>query len=153
MRVLPAPGGPAMAWVALLLLLAGCRYTFLPLDPGRPPPPERPFVVARLLAEGERARLSLRVERLDAPGYLLLRWYREETLLQEKALFLEAPGTYEAFFPLGEGYHRLLGLWGGRALFQLDLGSPSLPDPEEVEDQGDGEEGQEGGDHHAPGHP
>ena len=88
MRVLPAPGGPAMAWVALLLLLAGCRYTFLPLDPGRPPPPERPFVVARLLAEGERARLSLRVERLDAPGYLLLRWYREETLLQEKALFL-----------------------------------------------------------------
>ena len=79
----------------LLPLLAACRYTFLPLDPGKPPPPERPFVVARLLPEGQEARLLLKV----------------------------------------------------------DLGSPSLPDPEEVEDQGDGEEGQEGGDHHAPGHP
>ena len=107
----------------LLPLLAACRYTFLPLDPGKPPPPERPFVVARLLPEGKEARLLLKVERLPRPGYLHLKWFREEALLQEKPLF------------------------------QLDLGSPSLPDPEEVEDQGDGEEGQEGGDHHAPGHP
>ena len=134
-------------------LLAACRYTFLPLDPGKPPPPERPFVVARLLPEGKEARLLLKVERLPRPGYLHLKWFREEALLQEKALFLEGPGAHEARFPLGSGYHRLVGLWEGRPLFQLDLGSPSLPDPEEVEDQGDGEEGQEGGDHHAPGHP
>ncbi|AAS80647.1 MULTISPECIES: hypothetical protein [Thermus] len=137
----------------LLPLLAACRYTFLPLDPGKPPPPERPFVVARLLPEGKEARLLLKVERLPRPGYLHLKWFREEALLQEKALFLEGPGAHEARFPLGSGYHRLVGLWEGRPLFQLDLGSPSLPDPEEVEDQGDGEEGQEGGDHHAPGHP
>jgi hypothetical protein len=120
----------------LLPLLAACRYTFLPLDPGRPPPPERPFVVARLLPEGREARLLLRVERLPRAGYLHLRWFREETLLQEKALFLESLGTYEARFPLGEGYHRLVGLWEGQPLFQVDWGTPRLPDPEEVKDQG-----------------
>lgn len=120
----------------LLPLLAACRYTFLPLDPGRPPLPERPFLVARLLPEGEEARLLLRVERLPRAGYLHLKWFQEETLLQEKALFLELPGTYEARFPLGKGYHRLVGLWEGQPLFQLDLGTPGLPDPEEVEDQG-----------------
>ncbi|MGC8967109.1 MAG: hypothetical protein ACP5JV_02065 [Thermus sp.] len=120
----------------LLPLLAACRYTFLPLDPGVPPPPERPFAVARLFPEGGEARLALRVERLPRPGYLLLRWFHEEALLGEKALFLEGPGTYEARFPLGEGYHRLVGLWEGEPLFQLDLGTPRLPDPEEVKDQG-----------------
>lgn len=95
----------------LLPLLAACRYTFLPLDPGKPPPPERPFVVARLLPEGKEARLLLKVERLPRPGYLHLKWFREEALLQEKALFPEGPGAHEARFPLGSGYHRLVGLW------------------------------------------
>ncbi|WP_448569962.1 hypothetical protein [Thermus sp.] len=120
----------------LLLLLSACRYTFLPLDPGRPESPGRPFVVARLLKEGEEARLVLRVERLSGPGYLHLKWYREVELVAEKALFLEGPGVQEARFPLSEGYHRLVGLWGERVLFQLDLGTPSLPDPDEEEDQG-----------------
>jgi len=121
----------------LALFLGACRYTFLPLDPGGPPPPERPFVVARLAPEGGEARLSLRVERLSGPGYLHLKWFWGERLLLEKALFLEGPGLYQERFPLGQGYHRLVGLWGGTPLFQLDLGSPSLPDPEKVEDQGD----------------
>ncbi len=125
----------------LLLLLAGCRYTFLPLDPGKPPPPHRPFLVARLQPEGEGANLSLRVERLPSPGYLHLKWYRGEVLLLEKALFLEGPGVYRLSFPLGEGYHRLLGLWEGEVLFQLDVGAPRLPDPDEEEDQGQGEKG------------
>lgn len=124
-----------------LLLLVGCRYTFLPLDPGKPPPLQRPFLVARLQPEGEEARLSLRVERLPSPGYLHLRWYRGEALLLERALFLEGPGSYGLSLPLGEGYHRLLGLWGGEVLFQLDLGTPRLPDPDEEEDQGQGQKG------------
>lgn len=125
----------------VLLFLAGCRYTFLPLDPGKPPPPSRPFLVARLQPEGEEASLALRVERLASPGYLHLKWYRGEALLLERALFLEGPGVYRLRLPLGEGYHRLLGLWGGEVLFQLDLGTPLLPDPDEEEDQGQGQEG------------
>lgn len=124
-------------WALLLpLLLAACRYTFLPLDPGRPAAPERPFLTARLEAQGEESSLLLRVERLPRPGYLLLRWYREEELLQERALFLESPGLYRVRFPLGEGYHRLVGLLEGVPLFQLDLGTPGLPDPDEEKDQG-----------------
>ncbi|WP_117236782.1 hypothetical protein [Thermus sediminis] len=122
--------------LSLLLLLSACRYTFLPLDPGRPEDPKRPFVVARLHPEGEEARLVLRVERLPQPGYLHLLWYRESELLLEKALFLEGPGVQEARFSLKEGYHRLVGLWEERVLFQLDLGTPLLPDPDEEEDQG-----------------
>ncbi|GAA5335742.1 MULTISPECIES: hypothetical protein [Thermus] len=141
------------AFFLLLLLLSACRYTFLPLDPGKPSPPERPFLVARLIPEAQEARLVLRVERLLRPGYLHLLWYREETLLLEKALFLESPGEYQVRFPLQEGYHRLVGLFEGVALFQLDLGTPGLPDPDEPKDQGDGEEGQEGGNHHASRHP
>lgn len=110
----------------LLPLLAACRYTFLPLDPGKPPPPERPFVVARLLPEGKEARLLLKVERLPRPGYLHLKWFREEALLQEKALFLEGPGAHEARFPLGSGYHRLVGLWEGKAPLPAGPGQ-SLP--------------------------
>jgi hypothetical protein len=122
--------------VLLLLLLSACRYTFLPLDPGRPESLDRPFVVARLHPEEGEARLVLRVERLPQAGYLHLKWYREGELLLEKALFLEGPGVQEARFPLSGGYHRLVGLWGERVLFQLDLGTPSLPDPDEEKDQG-----------------
>ncbi|WP_135256179.1 hypothetical protein [Thermus caldilimi] len=127
--------------VALLLFLAGCRYTFLPLDPGKPLPPERPFVVARLEKGTEEVILVLRVERLPSPGYLHLKWFREEALLQEKTLFLEEVGFYRVSFPLSEGYHRLVGLWAGGVLFQLDLGTPRLPDPDEEEKKGNGQEG------------
>ncbi|WP_243090796.1 hypothetical protein [Thermus neutrinimicus] len=133
-----------LAWfggVALLFLLAGCRYTFLPLDPGKPLPPERPFVMARLEKGSVEAFLLLRVERLPYPGYLHLKWFREEALLLEKALFLEGAGGYRVSFPLGEGYHRLVGLWAGGVLFQLDLGTPRLPDPDEEEKEGNGQEG------------
>ncbi|MFD3006208.1 hypothetical protein [Thermus tengchongensis] len=126
--------------VAFLLFLAGCRYTFLPLDPGKPLPPERPFVVARLEKGAEEAILVLRVERLPSPGYLHLKWFREEALLQEKTLFLEKVGSYRVSFPLSEGYHRLVGLWVEGVLFQLDLGTPSLPDPDEEEKKGNGQE-------------
>ncbi|WP_038057214.1 hypothetical protein [Thermus amyloliquefaciens] len=128
----------AWLWVGgwVLLLLGGCRYTFLPLDPGRPLPPERPFVVARLERDGEEAHLALRVERLPRPGYLHLRWFREEALVQEKALFLEELRLYRVSFPLGQGYHRLVGVWEGGVIFQLDLGTPSLPDPDEEEEKG-----------------
>ncbi|WP_243026742.1 hypothetical protein [Thermus albus] len=126
-----------LGWLlGVLLLLAGCRYTFLPLDPGKPLPPERPFVVARLEQGAGEAHLLLRVERLPRAGYLHLKWFREETLVQERALFLEKEGLYRLSFPLGEGYHRLVGLWEGGVLFQLDLGTPSLPDPDQEEEKG-----------------
>lgn len=126
-------------WPLLLLaLLSGCRFTFLPLDPGRPLPLDRPFVVARLQPAGGEARVAVRVERLPRPGYLHLQWFREESLVAEKALFLEGPGLYRASFPLAEGYHRLVGLWEGAPLFQLDLGTPRLPDPYQEEEEGEG---------------
>ncbi len=118
-------------WGLLLFLLLGlsaCRYTFLPLDPGRPPPPFPGFLQARLEPQGGVALLRLTVHRLERPDYLLLRWYREETLVLERALFLEAPGAYTYPLPLGEGYHRLWLLWEGEPLLQLDLGEPSLPE-------------------------
>ncbi|AEV16032.1 MAG: hypothetical protein NZ846_03965 [Thermus sp.] len=120
----------------LLVVLSACRYTFLPLDPGRPPAPERPFAVARLQPMGQEALLLLQVERWPLPGYLHLRWFREETLVLERALFLEGPGAYRLAFPLAPGYHRLVGLYGGGVLFQLDLGAPALPDPDEEEKEG-----------------
>lgn len=126
-----------LGWLlGVLLLLGGCRYTFLPLDPGRPLSPERPFLVARLEKGAGEAHVALRVERLPRPGYLHLKWFREEALLQEKVLFLEVPGLYGVAFPLGEGYHRLVGFWEGGVLFQLDLGTPSLTDPDEEEEKG-----------------
>ncbi|MER3425833.1 MAG: hypothetical protein C4301_03835 [Thermus sp.] len=117
----------------LLLVLAGCRYTFLPLDPGRPVQTPRVWVVGKALPD----RAVLEVIRLERPGYLGIRIYREETLVRERAVFLEGPKVLEVDWP-EEGYTRLVVLFEGEVLLQLDRGAPTLPNPEEPKDQRQG---------------
>ncbi|MGQ9510708.1 MAG: hypothetical protein ACUVQD_00045 [Thermaceae bacterium] len=109
-----------IAWFFPLLLL-GCRYTFLPLDPGRPPAGSEVFVVGKDFQD----RAILEVVRLDEPGYLLVRIYRDEALVREKAFFLEGPRVLEVDWP-EEGYTRLVVLFEGKVLLQLDRGAPSM---------------------------
>lgn len=37
---------------------------------------------------------------MPKPGYIELKWYREETLLAERSLWVEGPGKLEARLPL-----------------------------------------------------
>ncbi|WP_169746301.1 hypothetical protein [Thermus filiformis] len=121
--------GWAVVW---LLFLAGCRYTFLPLDPGRPQAAGT-WVVGKALPD----RAVLEVVRLEHPGYLHLRVYQGEALVREEAVFLEGPRVLEVAWP-EEGYTRLVVLFEGAVLLQLDRGAPALPDPQGQEDQGQG---------------
>lgn len=121
-----------MRGVLLLLLLAGCRYTFLPLEPGRPLPEPRTLVVGKALPD----RAVLQVVRLERPGYLWIRIYQEEALVREEAVFLEGPRVLEVDWPVPSAdgrkavYTRLVVLFEGEALLQLDRGTPTLPDPQ-----------------------
>lgn len=114
-----------MRGVLLLLLLAGCRYTFLPLEPGRPLPEPRTLVVGKALPD----RAVLQVVRLERPGYLWIRIYQEEALVREEAVFLEGPRVLEVDWPASSRYTRLVVLFEGEALLQLDRGTPALPEP------------------------
>lgn len=113
-----------------LLLLPACRYTFVPLDPGRTILPNR-FSVSGSLEATERGALArLTVRRLAEPAYLELRWYKGDQLFQERSIWVEQPGTFEARFDrLDEGYYRLMVLAQNSPLLQLELGSPLLPPP------------------------
>jgi len=113
-----------------LLLLPACRYTFVPLDPGRATLPNR-FSVSGTLEATERGALArLTVRRLAEPAYLELRWYKGDQLFQERSIWVEQPGTFEARFDrLDEGYYRLMVLVQNSPLLQLELGSPLLPPP------------------------
>lgn len=118
-----------MRGVLLLLLLAGCRYTFLPLELGRPLPKPRTLVVGKALPE----RAVLQVVRLERPGYLWIRIYQEEALVREEAVFLEGPRVLEVDWPVPsptDRYTRLVVLFEGEVLLQLDRGAPALPDPQ-----------------------
>ncbi|WP_036200178.1 hypothetical protein [Meiothermus ruber] len=113
-----------------LLLLPACRYTFVPLDPGRAALPNR-FSVSGTLEATERGALArLTVRRLAEPAYLELRWYKGDQLFQERSIWVEKPGTYQARFErLDDGYYRLVVLVQNSPLLQLELGSPLLPPP------------------------
>lgn len=119
--------------LGLVLLLAGCTYTFLPLVPQRSYLPERTSLSGRLEVaspQASQAVAQLEVKRLPQPGYLELRWYREETLLAERSVWLPAAGPYQVSLPRPEpGYYRLTVSFEQRLLLQLDLGTPRLPDP------------------------
>jgi hypothetical protein len=119
--------------LGLVLLLVGCTYTFLPLVPQRNYLPERTSLTGRLEVaspDSPQVLAQLQVRRLLQPGYLELRWYREETLLAERSVWVPAAGLYQVSLPRPEpGYYRLTISHEGRLLLQLDLGTPRLPDP------------------------
>ncbi|MCS7069572.1 MAG: hypothetical protein RMK51_08365 [Meiothermus sp.] len=110
------------------LLLPGCRYTFVPLDPGRAVLPDRVSLSGNLERIPGGALAKLTVRRLAEPGYLELRWYKGDQLFQERSVWVEKPGTYEARFDrLDEGYYRLMVLVQNSPVLQLELGTPFLP--------------------------
>ena len=112
----------------LVLLLAGCRYTFWPPLPEEAEGPGLVAVEAELVPEEGRVLAEIRVHRVPQPGYLLLRWYRDRSLLLETARFVEAPGRFQVPLPkAGEGSYRLELWWGEERVYLALLGSPSPP--------------------------
>lgn len=121
---------PRLLLMGCLLLLAACRYTFLPLDPGRATLLERTSLSGSLeiTAQGAVARLTVR--RIAEPGYLELRWYKGDQLFQERSIWVEKPGVYQTEFErLDDGYYRLMVLVQNSPVLQLELGTPLLPPP------------------------
>ncbi|HEU4742678.1 MAG TPA: hypothetical protein VFS50_13880 [Meiothermus sp.] len=84
----------------LALTLASCRYTFLPLAPERAAFPDRPSIFGTLERTDKEVLAKLEVRRMPKPGYIELKWYKEETLLAERSLWVEGPGKLEARLPL-----------------------------------------------------
>ncbi len=117
-------------WLVLVVLFSACRYTFLPLDPGRATLPERLSLSGTLEVTEHGALARLVVRRIAEPVYLELRWYKGDQLFQERSLWVEKPGIYQAHFErLDEGYYRLVVLARQSPLLQLEVGSPLLPPP------------------------
>lgn len=121
-----------LRWLLLLgfWLLPACRYTFLPLDPGRATLSDRTSLSGTLetIERGVIAKLTVR--RMAEPGYLELRWYKGDQLFQERSIWVEQPGTFEARFErLDDGYYRLMVLVQNSPLLQLEVGTPLLPPP------------------------
>lgn len=121
-----------LRWLLLVgwLLLPGCRYTFLPLDPGRAALPDRTSLSGTLETTERGAVARLTVRRIAEPGYLELRWYKGDQLFQERSIWVEQPGTFEARFErLDDGYYRLMVLVQNSPVLQLEVGTPLLPPP------------------------
>lgn len=116
--------------VGWLLLLPACRYTFVPLDPGRATLPDR-FSVTGTLTSIERGAIAkLTVRRIAEPSYMELRWYKGDQLFQERSIWVEEPGAFQAHFErLDDGYYRLVVLVQNSPILQLDIGTPLLPMP------------------------
>jgi len=112
-----------------LLLLSGCRYTFWPLVPKEAPPPDILLLSAEVEDQGKSYLLKLRVENPKEAGYLLLRWQKDGATLLEKALFVEAPATYELNLPkAGEGVYKLLVYFEDELVLIEVVGEPKLPE-------------------------
>ncbi len=120
-----------LRWLLLsALVLSGCRYTFLPLDPGRAALPDRTSISGTLEAIEKGAVARLLVRRIAEPGYLELRWYKGDQLFQERSIWVEKPGSYQAQFErLDDGYYRLIVLVQKSPILQLEVGMPLLPPP------------------------
>lgn len=121
---------PRLLLMGCWLLLAACRYTFLPLDPGRASLPERTSLSGSLEITAQGAVAKLTVRRVAEPGYLELRWYKGDQLFQERSIWVEKPGVYQAQFErLDDGYYRLMVLVQNSPVLQLEVGTPLLPPP------------------------
>ncbi|GEM85583.1 hypothetical protein [Meiothermus granaticius] len=118
-------------WALLgLAVLLGCRYTFVPLDPGKAAFPDRVMLSGTIQVVEHGAVVKLSLRRMPEPGYLELRWYKDEQLFEEKSIWAEGPGEFEARFDrIDEGYYRLVVLVKNSPLLQLELGTPLLPSP------------------------
>jgi hypothetical protein len=67
---------------------------------------------------------------MPEPGYMELRWYKDDQLFQEKSIWVEQSGQFEARFDrIDEGYYRLIVLVKNSPLLQLEVGSPLVPTP------------------------
>jgi hypothetical protein len=123
-------------WLMLLgmvLLLGACRYTFVPLAPERVNFPDRASVNGTLEAVSKGAIVKLTVRRMPEPGYMELRWYKEDQLFQEKSIWVEKAGQFEARFDrIDEGYYRLIVLIKNSPMLQLEVGTPLLPTPPQM---------------------
>lgn len=116
--------------LALALLLGACRYTFIPLAPERVNFPDRYSVTGTLEPAPKGAIAKLTVRRMPEPGYIELRWYKEDQLFQEKSVWVEQPKSFEARFDrIDEGYYRLIVIIKNSPLLQLELGTPLVPTP------------------------
>ena len=114
----------------LLFALVGCRYTFIPLDPGKAAFPDRVMLTGTIKSVEKGAEVRLSVRRLPEPGYLELRWYKDEQLFQEKSIWAEGPGDFTAKFDrIDDGYYRLIVSVKNSPLLQLEVGTPLLPTP------------------------
>lgn len=121
---------PRLLLMGCLLLLAACRYTFLPLDPGRATLPKRTSLSGSLEITAQGAVAKLTVRRIVEPGYLELRWYKGNQLFQERSIWVEKPGVYQTQFErLDDGYYRLIVLLQNSPVLQLEVGTPLLPPP------------------------
>lgn len=117
-----------MRWIWLLFILTGCRYTFVPLDPGKPEFPPRPILSGTLEAVEKGAVAKINVRRMPEPNYLELRWYKDDQLFQEKSIWVEQPTALEARFDrLDDGYYRLTVSILKSPYLQLELGTPLVP--------------------------
>ncbi|MGK0619201.1 hypothetical protein [Meiothermus cerbereus] len=121
-----------LRWLLLVgwMLLPACRYTFVPLDPGRATLPNRTSLSGTLEPAEGAAVARLTVRHLAEPVYLELRWYKGDQLFQERSIWVEKPGIYQARFDrLDDGYYRLVVLVQNSPLLQLEVGSPFFPPP------------------------
>lgn len=112
----------------VLVLLAGCRYTFWPPVPQEAPSPALAFVEVALKAEGESVVAEVRAHRVPEPGYLLFRWYRNATLVVETARWVEGPSSLRLVLPAEQnGAYRLEIWWQGERVEVALWGRPSPP--------------------------
>ncbi|MER3484270.1 MAG: hypothetical protein C4332_15105 [Meiothermus sp.] len=122
-----------IAHCSLLITLVGCRYTFIPLDPGKATFPDRPMLTGTIKTVERGAEVKLILRRMPEPGYLELRWYKDEQLFEEKSIWAEGPGDFTAKFDrIDDGYYRLIVSVKNSPLLQLEVGTPLLPTPPDL---------------------
>lgn len=122
-----------LAGALLVVILTGCRYTFIPLDPGKATFPDRVMLTGTINPVERGAEVKLSVRRMPEPAYLELRWYKDEQLFEEKSIWAEGPGEFEARFDrIDEGYYRLIVSVKNSPLLQLEVGTPLLPTPPDL---------------------
>ena len=115
-------------WLLLLLLFAGCRYTFWPPVPDKAGPPELPLIDARLEEEGDALKATLAIAHLPEPGYLALYLFAGGEKVWEESLFVNSPTTLTLKLPkAGPGPYRLEVHWRGERVALALYGFPSPP--------------------------